>query len=63
MVFIDNPISEIYYLEKDGLTMKLQQIKFSKDLKEPFNTLYEFKSNNVHVFNHHNGKFYIMDES
>lgn len=63
MIFLSEAINEMYFLQKDGLSIKLQQIKFTKEQKDPINTFYEFKSNKIKVFTYHEGKFFIMDES
>lgn len=54
---------EIYFLQRDGLSIKLQQIKFKKDQKEAITNYYDFKSSKIYLFTYHEGSFYIMDES
>lgn len=54
---------ELYFLQKEGLSISLYQVKFSKEEKESVKCFHEFKSNKINMFTHHEGKFYLMDET
>jgi len=54
--------SEIMYCVKDGLTVKVESAKFTKDTKEMTMVAFEGKGLNVLVFTFHKGLLHFMDD-
>lgn len=54
--------SEIVYCVRDGISVKIESAKFTKDTKEMTTTVFEGKGLNVLVFTFHKNLLHFMDD-